>query len=92
MTKVSKEATQLADALIAALKALQQLVCPDCYGVNETNEDGAGYCPTCKLGAAIEKEIICGWTCDECGQADTTVAWSVRFDSSLCASFEDFAL
>lgn len=36
------------DAAAEEVAAADQ--CPDCHGINEANQDGAGSCPTCKEG------------------------------------------
>ena len=48
--RVGAEAVAFLAELIAADAADDAETCPDCTGINESTEDGAGYCPTCGQG------------------------------------------
>ena len=74
--EISDEGLRLANELIAAMK--------------EAQKDDTSI--SCAHDINIEQEIMTTWTCEDCNQADTSVAWSSRFEASLCMGCEDFAL
>ena len=88
-TIISSEGEQLAAALIAALKqdkfrtALKEPMV-ELSGSWDQHPD--------PIGIDIEAEIATSWTCDECGIAKYDVAWSVRFDQSMCMECNDAAI
>jgi len=78
---------------LATKKGQDAVVCPQCYGVHWV-EEGTRWveCPDCGYGFDPRKGFARGgkFTCEHCGQQDTTVEWVRR--TGRAPDYEMFAI